>query len=1145
MRKINLTFVERNPLYIEGDGSGVIANTSDDFAVVLNAPTKSQICEALATFENEVRQEFLTLFCAEYSATVEKFGALRLNGKKAASRRDELYGFTLMNERNPPRFSHLTNKSVLQALVRIGVLSERSSKGQLRTKLDKGSGHLPDLVCDLPREIKVLLLQEALSGDLDSTLLVDQSADVGFGRLSEIVMGSDDPVEILEHLLDATTDFFFHQRNMRRTSEPSGRGTGRCYAPAWFAQYLTKTGVWLLPFRLESHLHGFFPTRWLPVAFRLSVPSHMRPLAERCLSVASAEGTRGTSKERIGWVFLASALASNTWQRDTLGTDGLVRFKERCQLHSKQLTSSSMNYLVYEAAEHFGVPIPEIDQVEPFTKNKRLAQGSTFRFRWCEKPLPTNTRLVSRILDRTIDTVPENVRDWASDLARAVELMSCDVGTAEAVFNCWLAFIYYLGPQAPRSFREVSRLTHVNDAEGTNDPSRHCFVGFMKARLGKVGRANPPRAISMLSQAWYKLRDADRWDDNRSCPFDTRLDRLAKHPMKKNRTSRVAIDKDVLRILSEENRRDDFAFAREYGHRQFHFTLQNSATGDFEEVFWPAVPIAIEAVMCSGARNSAGRWADSGEGDQLLPCRSDAAPTLNTLPTAQKGRAEGFLQKQHLPGAGGWVSTMHFCIDKIKNEHNIPWCPPYLEQLFWRMFDLQQKYNKIRLPVPAIDSNSKKRRINQSVKLVFPVFRMPDHAKALPFADYTLREYWYSLLKHSQPIVDAALGYNYPLFDADGRPVYDIHSLRVTLATHLSNQGATLDIIRDILGHSSKAMAAHYIASGPKDIIAASRDLYALREEAALKAIARDPAMIQALAKEAVRPDSVVDHVGLEMLQDGIGKRSASFDAFFHGICPGGRCKEGGKRIGAGKYESVWRDRACGECRFRVTGPRFLAGMRDRADLLMVEIHMSKDREHGLSIRHQQESNALLKNQLHAEMRMEQTLQRNLLNEWQTEDRMIQMCRAIKLVNVESSHKSSDILVGRSDIDPSNFHFIPTETHVLTTLQRLLKQSREDPALSLRLPRETEEYRRRVVRKVMESRDVNSLFYRIPENEQNTVMDIIGDMISGVTDDPNELHLILEEEYSEKRDNLCSELKSALSNAISSTKRDGIVEIAP
>lgn len=1133
MGNIRLRFIEECPDLLDVDGTGIIANAEDDSAILMSVPTKAQLREAVGNFEREIKREFLTLFCGEYSETVEKFGALRLTSKKAAFRNGELYGLTLQNERNPPRFSHLTNKAVLQALVRIGILSERSSKGQPRTKLDRGAGHLPDLVGSLPRELKVRLLEEALSGDLDDTLLVDQSADLGFGQLHAIIEGTDDPVEILQRLIDATGDFFFDQRNMRLSSEPAGKGTGRRYAPAWFAQYLTKTGTWLLPFRLEARLHGFFPTRWLPVAFRMAVPEHMRAFAERCLSAAYTEGARNTTKERLGWVFLASALASDTWQKETLGTGALVRFKEWCQFHTKNISSSSLNHLVSEAAKHFGLPMPEVDRFEHFTKGKRLAQGSHDLFRWCEKPMPTNTRLVSRILGRPIDAVPDHVRDWASDLARAIELMTCDVGTAEAVFNCWLAFVFHLGPQAPKSFRDVSRLTHVNDATGAFQASTGCFVGFMKSRLDQVGRGNPPRAISMLAQAWYKLRDADRWEDDSSCPFDTRLDRLTKYPPKNVRTTRSAIDKTVLQIISDENRRDDFAFARGYGRRQFHFNLQNSHTGEYEDVFWPAVPIAIEIIINSGARNAAGRWVDSGEGDQFLAHRSQPRPTENNLPTSQRGRAEAFLQKRSVAGAKGYVSTMHFCIDKIKTEHNIPWCPPHLEDLFWRMFDLQQTYNAIRKPVPAIDSNSKKRRNNSHVNSVFPLLRMPDNAKALPFADYTLREYWYALLRHCQSIVDTALGYHYPLIDAAGRPIFDIHSLRVTLATHLSNQGATLGMVRDILGQSSKVMAAHYDAAGPKEIIDAGQKLYALREEAAQRVIARDPTMLRALAREAVRPDSVVDHVGSELLLDGVGTPSASFDAFFHGICPGGRCKEGGKRVGAGKYESVWRERACGECRFRVTGPRFLAGMRDRADLLMVEIHMSKDRESALATRQQQEDNALTKNQLQAEIRMEQTLQRNLLNEWQTEDRMIQMCRTVRLVNDKTPQNAIGVLAKRSEIDPTKFEFIPTETHVLVNLQRLLKQSRTDPDLSFRLPRDTEEYRRKIIRKVMASRDVAELFYRLPDNEQPAAIDIIGDMITGITSDPSELQTILDEEFNAKREEIAAEASIALSTMIS------------
>ncbi|WP_311031504.1 VPA1269 family protein [Mesorhizobium koreense] len=1124
---LTLRFIDNCDDALLISAAGIMANTSDEIVVVTTMPTTAELRAAVEKFEVEIRSEFRRLFEREYSDIKKSFGSLRLLEKNSSGREGELYGLTLQNKRNPPRFSHLTNKSVLQGLIRLGILSEHSSKGQPRTRLDRGSGHIADLVGALSQEMKLRLITEVLSGDLDEALLVDQSAEVGFEKLKQIVRGSDDPVEILEHLLRAASDFFLEQK-LRTAGTPAGKGTGRVYAPAWFAQYLAKIGVWLWPFRLESSLFGFYPTRWLPIAFRLSVPSSMRSFAEHCLSAAAPNVTRGTSKERIGWVFLASALASNTWHGGSLATDALVRFKEQCQTEGRLLASSSLNHLLFEAARHFDVRIPELDNFEAFTKNKRLAQGSLFRFRWCEKPSPTNTRLVSRILGREITTVPDFVRDWAADLARAIELMTCDVGTAEAVLNCWLAYILHLGQSAPRSFREVKRLIHVNDSEGTEQASESCFVGFMKARLHLIGRANAPRAISMLVTAWHKLRAAQRWSEPTSCPFDLKLDRIAKFPQKKTRTSRNAIDEAVLEIISLENRRDDFIFARNYGKASFMYNLRNVYTDKYEDVFWPAVPICVEIIINSGARNSAARWADSGEGDEFVFEQISGKKLPNDLPTMQKCRRESFLQKLFVPSDDTHASTMHFCVDKIKNEHDIPWCPPHIEDLYWRMCGLQKKFNPIRAPIPAIDSNSKKRRKNDTVKHVFPLFRMPDVAVALPFADYTLLQYWYALLVHCQPIVDERLGYHYPLLDASGKPIYDIHSLRVTLATHLSNQGATLGTMRDILGHSSIAMAAHYDASGPETIGSQLRHLYAIRQDAARKAIARDPEMLAVLAREAVRPSWVEDHVGIELLLEHKSSRSASFDAFFHGICPGGRCKEGGKRISPGKYEPVWRDRACGECRFRVIGPRFLPGMRDRADLLMIEFKMSQEGENSLNLLQEKENDQLAKHQRQAEIREEQILQTNLYREWQTENSMIQLCRTVNSVGNQPNEVKNDLLISRSSVSPEKFRFIPTETHSLVAVQRIIKQSREDPALAFQLPVGTEEYRNKMLRKFMVATDISSLFYRIPESEQQNAMDAIGDMVVNAAADSNDLQEILEGDYQEKRELLVAEISSVL-----------------
>ena len=65
----------------------------------------------------------------------------------------------------------------------------------------------------------------------------------------------------------------------------------------------------------------------------------------------------------------------------------------------------------------------------------------------------------------------------------------------------------------------------------------------------------------------------------------------------------------------------------------------------------------------------------------------------------------------------------------------------------------------------------------------------------------------------------------------NGKALYDMHSLRVTLATHLRKQGS-LGIMRDILGQSSIGRAAHYDAGGPETLREELMQVAAGRKEA-------------------------------------------------------------------------------------------------------------------------------------------------------------------------------------------------------------------------------------------------------------------------------------------------------------------------
>jgi hypothetical protein len=327
-------------------------------------------------------------------------------------------------------------------------------------------------------------------------------------------------------------------------------------------------------------------------------------------------------------------------------------------------------------------------------------------------------------------------------------------------------------------------------------------------------------------------------------------------------------------------------------------------------------------------------------------------------------------------------------------------------------------------------------------------------------------------------------------------------------------------------------MFAYYDGSGPEEIFKQIKKLHELRRDAAARAVSGDRAMIEALAREALRPDGVRDHVGVELLQDRASRNSASFDAFFHGICPGGRCNEGGKKIAAGKFEAVWRERACGACRFRVTGPRFLAGMVDRADLLMVEIQMSKERDDTLSTQYQQESDLLVKLQIQSEIRAEQKLQLNLQNEWQIGHNMIQLCRAVKLVPVGDDELPDKVLVVRSQADPGQFTFIPTETHALVVVQKILKQSRQDPDLAFRLPKDLEDFRKRILRLFTKEADIQKLLYKIPPENVPAAMDNLGDTLIGFSQSSQDLQDILENEFSQKRDTIINATKRILQKVL-------------
>jgi hypothetical protein len=182
---------------------------------------------------------------------------------------------------------------------------------------------------------------------------------------------------------------------------------------------------------------------------------------------------------------------------------------------------------------------------------------------------------------------------------------------------------------------------HVNDG----DVSSATFVNFAAKHFSEGARGTGYRVASTLAKAWQLAATRDGFTDLTN-PFDAGLDRVAPAPKRHAKSTRRALDQVVRAIVLRENRRDDFAFARQHEGQSnlCWYKLRNQETGRHEFVFFPLVPILINVILNSGMRRSSARWLDSGEGDEFAVDVETRKEIPNPLTSAIKLRREGFIK---------------------------------------------------------------------------------------------------------------------------------------------------------------------------------------------------------------------------------------------------------------------------------------------------------------------------------------------------------------------------------------------------------------------------------------------------------------------------------------------------------------------
>jgi hypothetical protein len=256
-------------------------------------------------------------------------------------------------------------------------------------------------------------------------------------------------------------------------------------------------------------------------------------------------------------------------------------------------------------------------------------------------------------------------------------------------------------------------------------------------------------------------------------------------------------------------------------------------------------------------------------------------------------------------GKGLYVNT-----NKTGPAFVIPYLPEEVENALHEEVEWQKKYNiPMNKPIPYMGKK------NPRFEPVYPLFRPIGSVQ--PYSRGALDSYWKKLnLQLEKECNNHMAAFNdksISLFNKDGTPVFDIHSLRVSGITYFIEAGASVEAVMNLAGHSSEVMTIYYTkirsSTIKKSLIKAADKLKQDKDEIKKK-----------LIEDMEGAFDLYDLVGQQKSLDVLPPSYWTFEDI--GICPGQVCPPG-------------RERRCGICNHFVTGPTFLLGLVVRMNMIM------------------------------------------------------------------------------------------------------------------------------------------------------------------------------------------------------------------
>jgi hypothetical protein len=483
----------------------------------------------------------------------------------------------------------------------------------------------------------------------------------------------------------------------------------------------------------------------------------------------------------------------------------------------------------------------------------------------------------------------------------------------------------------------ISELTHrpASPLEATREHVRD-FVGYLaRLELTNETRNSYLREASFFFN-WCKRTYKSPVDN----PIEYKLDRFSEGRERQSKTHRIALRPRVIFLMREVLTKDNFAWAKTLD--EDYITAFDRHEGVKVRVWFPGRAVLIDTMLTFPTRTIGARLLDSGEADEKIYDPELRQMVVNPDPRAIPGRRAGVLRLK--TGLSGTILSLRIPEQKLHSAYDIDYIPSDQADHLQMMIDWQKRYGtpfelvKLADDPKAIYKNRDFKVKSKQADIV-PLFRDPVRRlghQQFPITDGRLQRIFRSLCveterQHPDIVLTKELG--------SGKrktrvPVFDKHTLRVSLTTGLIHQGGLpLTYARQMLNHASLVMTLHYDNPDIQQVHEALRSAYSKMEESGLDA----EKFAAEYDKNRRRFISNSEHADAAFRNNRNNK--GLWTVGLTGVCPGTSCDEGGPVINSsrGVYAPVPGAR-CALCRFFLTGPTFLLGLTVEANNLMWHI---------------------------------------------------------------------------------------------------------------------------------------------------------------------------------------------------------------